>query len=168
MLCSCKKNKDNTTDIYKIDSFTAPLGTITVDIQGVPTRFNGNAIADTFGDYLGGDRRGVELEITGFQNDPDKPRYSLRIWMEKTPATQFYPDNYPFLKNDSQVTTELAYDTTNIPSIISFKSADNPIKIFSIDSTVEGIFSGTLVVLDGVASPNTRTFTNGRFYVPIR
>ena len=168
LFCSCTKKSDG------IKPSSIPVGTIIVDINGVTKKFTIGAIADTSTSNFYFYRKAYTISIKGTENKDSFPSF-INLNFLKVPASYIgvgsYPDTnfqiYPTISYKSYWHDTLwnYYEPTTIPGF-QCKAA-----ITSIDSTIQGSFSGNVIIYVGFNvhsnPPLSFNITNGRFNVLI-
>jgi hypothetical protein len=174
---SCRKEKnDNSSNNFVFVNI--PLGTISADVDGVPTIFNNNAIADTATRFFDFYYNEFNIDITGFQGSVGISN-NVDIYISKVPASPIADGLYPLgynspINSDTCVTAGIFYDTIGYANIVNanYISWDlHSIRIISMDSTIKGTFQGEMQLVMGFPArnpPATHSIKNGEFYVRIQ
>ena len=157
---SCRKDK--------VDKTPVPIGTIVADINGTKTTFNAGAIADTVTSFFDFWRNSFILSVTGMEIASVTPA-KIKIWFMTVPASPIGPGTYTDL--DQQIYAYIDFKKIWNYSVNGYEPYTCKASITSIDSTVQGTFSGKVIVgvdSTGGQAPLSFTIRNGKFNVRIR
>jgi hypothetical protein len=169
LVCSCTKKSGSSK------SDPIPLGTIIADVDGVTKRFDVGAIADTSTSYFDINRRAFTISIKGTENADSLPSF-INLNFIKVPASYISVGAYP--DSNYQVYPTIYYKSYWHDTLWNYyqptPSSEFQCKatISSIDSTIQGSFSGRVVIYVGFNfnsnPPLTFDITNGKFNVLIK
>lgn len=160
LIAACRKEK--------IDKTPVAVGTIVADINGTKTTFNLNAIADTATSFFDFWRNSFILSVKGTQDAAATPA-KIKIWFMVVPATPIGAGKYPDL--NKQIYAYIDFKKIWNYSVNGYEPYTCKATITSIDSTVQGTFSGQVIVgvdSTGGQAPLSYTIKNGKFNVKIR
>jgi hypothetical protein len=168
LITSCSKSNHDTTKINVNTS--SHLGTLTADIDGIPTAFDSILVCTYFTRPVDGIN---EIIITAYKNnDTTRSNIQLMITGSDTILSGTYIDSVP--SPNTKYGFQFTYDPPNLP--IWFygdqSSASRPeIQINFIQDSVQGTFAGRLinVAYSSNLPPDTlsHVFTNGKFHLKI-
>ena len=159
-ISSCRKDKTDKTPI--------PVGTIVADINGTRTTFNVGAVADTVTSFFDYWHDSFILSVTGTQDAVTSPA-AIKVWFLTTEHSYIGPGNYTDL--NKQIYAYIDFQKIWKYSVDGYEPYTCKATITSIDSTVQGYFSGKVIVgadSTGGRAPLSYTINNGRFNVRIR
>ncbi|UAY53600.1 hypothetical protein [Ferruginibacter albus] len=145
----------------KSDTGTGGVGTLTADIDGVPTSFNNSVVA--IHSSVGGSNPTVNIE--GFQGAAGT---STGLAIAAASTTTIVPGTYrtPGPDNPNQsVSLTYLVQPANVLYGATGEAPDTAIvTITSIDAnSVQGTFSGNMVLVTGTSAVTTHAVTNGKF-----
>lgn len=151
-----------------IDKTPVPLGTIVAEINGTKTYFNVNAAADTITSSFDFYRNSFILSVIGAEDTSSKST-KIKVWFMTVPAQPVGTGTYDDL--NKQIYVYIDFKKIWSYSVNGYEPYVCTATITSIDTTVQGYFSGKVIVgIDstGGQAPLSYTIKNGKFNVKIR
>jgi outer membrane murein-binding lipoprotein Lpp len=168
LIASCSKSDSNNNNI-KIDTTSSHLGTLVVDIDGIPTAFD--SILECT--YFTRPNSINDVVITGYEkNDTSRSNIQLMITGSGTILSGTYIDSVPNL--NTKYGFQFTYGPPNLP--ISFYGDQSgitrpEIQIYFTQDSIQGTFAGRLInvgyPLNLPPVTISHVFTNGKFHLKI-